>query len=280
MSDILDILSALSPVLGGAASANQKQNNTEDALKALEYHNTNQDQLARDKFAAVAPSQRMGTAARASVMNNFQPTSIAWGGKGSGAKGQLPTYSGGAVGGMANLDPRAKATADSALTEELASQLKGAGGGDSSLPTAPTIGAESLGAKALGAGATAASVAAALKNLLNGSGPSSGGDLKKLLDILRGHGGSTSGNTGQPTGDNIGPFDPGGADEGANNDYGPPTPGGSVSTDTSFNGVPGGFPNSPEDPLSADPNWWEQFAGGGGNGDSSGYGEPGPNWGG
>lgn len=46
----------------------------------------------------------------------------------------------------------------------------------------------------------------------------------------------------------------------------------SVTTDTTFNGIPGGYPNSPEDPLSADPNWWDQIngAGGAGNDGSTG----------
>ena len=50
--------------------------------------------------------------------------------------------------------------------------------------------------------------------------------------------------------DNYG-FDP--------NTHGEPSPTPSVSTDTTFNGVPGGYGGAPEDPLSADPEWWKQF---------------------
>jgi hypothetical protein len=41
------------------------------------------------------------------------------------------------------------------------------------------------------------------------------------------------------------------------NTHGEPDP--QVSTDTTFNGIPGGYGGAPEDPLSADPEWWKQF---------------------
>lgn len=181
-SDILDLLSALAPVLGNAAGANQKQGNFEDITKQAAWNNLETNQLARDKFAAAAPGQRLATANKASMTKNFTPTTISWGGKGSGARGELPQYSGGAAG--AARDPRSSAVADSVLEQELMAQMKGAAGGDSKMSAQPAIGQESLGAKLLGGAATGTSLLSALSKL-GGGGSGGGGDIGKLIDMLR-----------------------------------------------------------------------------------------------
>lgn len=187
-TDILDLLSALAPVLGKAAGANQTQNNFEDITKQAAWNNLEDNQLNRDKFAAAAPGQRLATTNKASMTKNFTPTTISWGGKGSGKRGELPQYSGGAAG--AARDPRSSAVADSVLEQELMAQMKGAAGGDAKMSPQPAIGQESLGAKLLGGAATGTSILSALQKLGGSGGSGGGGDIGKLIDMLKGHGGT------------------------------------------------------------------------------------------
>lgn len=135
--------------------------------------------------------------------------------------------------------------------------------------------------KLLGAGAAGAGLGALLSKLMGGSGAGSGGDIGKLIQALKNvmsgkpsglstpgspllggnqtpfTGWNDNGNTGQPTGD---------FPDGLNNG---PTP--NVTTSTTFNGVPGGYPDNPEDPNSIDPNAGGLF---------SDPPQPGPDWGG
>lgn len=190
-TNILDILAALSPVLGKAAGANQGQNNFEDITKQAAWNNLEQNSLARDKFAAAAPGQRLATGNMASMTKNFTPTKVSFAGKGAGRTGQpFTSFSGGAAG--AARDPRSSQIADSVLEQELMAQMKGAAGGDSKMTPQPAIAQESLGAKLLGAGATGTSLLGALSKLAGGSGSGGGGDLGKLLDLFKGHGGAES----------------------------------------------------------------------------------------
>lgn len=126
------------------------------------------------------------------------------------------------------------------------------------------------------------STAGGLGSLLGalGKGASGGGgDIKKLIDALRGNKAPTptNGNTGQRTGD-FGDWldNPDGS--------GPPPssgptgdPKGIVDTKSTF-GIPGGYPDNPEESMSADPEWWRQFLAGGGQGGDMP--DPGPGYGG
>ena len=126
--------------------------------------------------------------------------------------------------------------------------------------------------KLLAAGAGGAGLGAALAKM---SGPGSGGPLGPIAKALWGllhHGGKTSpwqgpvnneGFNRPPTDLNPNMF-PGFNDP--NNDPfsgRQPTP--NVDTNTTFNGVQGGYPNNPEDPSSIDPNWGGLTGGGGGD---------------
>lgn len=190
--NILDLLAALGPVAGGAAKANQTQNNFEDVTKQASWNNLETNRLARDKFAAAAPEQRLQTSNLANMTKNFTPTSIAWGGKGSGKRGELPVYSGGAS--HVGKDPRVQATADSVLGQELEAQLAGAGGADSKMSAQPAIGETSALDKILGGLGLGGSALDAIKKAAGDSGGSI--DLGKLIKMFQG--GEFTGPTDQP----------------------------------------------------------------------------------
>lgn len=147
--------------------------------------------------------------------------------------------------------------------------LPSSSGLDSILSNASLIGSLAKAAAGNGGGGNIADL---IKKLFPGGG---GSPLSSPGSPLPSGNPGMNGFTGWDDG-NTGGYDP-------NQDRGPADPTASVDTSTSFNGVPGGFPNSPEDPLSADPEWWRQFLenNGGGGGDTSGFGmEPSAEWGG
>lgn len=232
--NILDILAALGPVAGGAAGANQKQNNFEDVTRQAGWNNLETNRLARDKFAAVAPEQRLRTSNLANMTKNFTPTSIAWGGKGSGKRGEMPVYSGGAS--HVGKDPRVQATADSVLGQELESQLAGAKGADAKMSPQPAIGETSALDKLLGGLGLGGSALAALKA---GGSPSGGSfDLGKILDMFKHHGdGGFTGPIDQP--DWQGPTDDA-LWQGPTDDAGAETSGHASAGDTPLPGVDDG----------------------------------------
>lgn len=147
---------AIATALGGAAKGEQQQNNTETNQQLSQ----EQIQLNRDKYALDAPNTRLATAIKASIASNFQPQHTAWGGPGSGLKGQTPTITGGLSGSLANLDPRTKELANQIMLDELTGQRQGGptgGGQDRALPklnqttTADKVlGGASLGTSILG----------------------------------------------------------------------------------------------------------------------------------
>lgn len=227
--------------------------------------------------ALKGPLQSAKAAAQGDQMANIQP--FAWTG-GTSQVGNIPVPQ--STGGLtpANFGPATrKAGADLAtLSADRVSSP------DFNVPKPPVLPPlpESSGLDSiLGTAGSLGSLLGALGKNASGGG----GDIGKLIAaILNRNKGSASGNTGQRTGDNSGPFvDAYPADQGSQNDHEPPTPTGSVDTSTTFNGVPGGYPNNPEDPMSADPEWWRQFLDGnsGGNNGDTGFGmEPGSLWGG
>lgn len=117
----LPAIDGLESVLGGMAKSGQSQNNIE-ANRDIALERT---KLDRDKFALDAPGQRLSTATRASMTNNFTPTKIDWQGPGSGMKGILPRISGGGSAAMANLDPRVRQLSSTVMDDSLAAQRRG-----------------------------------------------------------------------------------------------------------------------------------------------------------
>lgn len=158
---ILDTIGKLAPILGGAAKSGQDANAQRDRNSVL----AEQLRLNRDKFALDAPGKRLGTSTRASILSNFTPTRVSWGGPGSGLRGEIPQYSGGAAGSLANLDPQTKALAQQIIKDAIASQLRGGetGGGEDRKATLPdNFGKSSTGDKILGGASTATSILGAL----------------------------------------------------------------------------------------------------------------------
>jgi hypothetical protein len=179
-----DTFRKLSAVLGSAAGANRNQNNIVDARNASNWANGEQLRLARDKFASAVPGQRLKDSTRASLESNYTPTTISWGGPGSGLRGEMPKISGGPSAALANLDPRTKALASTVMDDELAMQQKGGatgGGRDAYLTPAPPMGQESLYDKLIGGGSTAAGILSAL------GGNKGGGNIPidKLIGLFR-----------------------------------------------------------------------------------------------
>lgn len=135
-----DAISGVSDVLGGAAKSGVQQGNIQAQLQALLANaKTNQD-----KFALTAPGTRLGTSTDASIIGNYTPRKVDWGPggftPGAGARGVVPTVTGGVQGGMENLDPNTKKLASTITDQELQSQLAGGGpkGTDSQMAPAPT----------------------------------------------------------------------------------------------------------------------------------------------
>lgn len=258
MGDILSSAGSIADVLAkieaGRATGRQAQGDAQQrqALAEANIYRTQAD------VALKGPLQSAKAAAQGDQMANIQPFS--WTG-GTSMSGNLPIPQ--STGGLspANFGPATrKAGADLAtLSANRVSSpdfnipkppvlppLPESNGLDSILSTASGLGslAGALGKAASGGGGDLGKAAAAIKNLFS-------------------HGGSTNGNTGQLTGD----FPDNLNDPSTGGGYGPDAPTPSVSTDTQFNGVPGGYPNNPEDPMSADPEWWRQFMGDNGGGD-------------
>lgn len=141
----------VAPILGNMAKAGAEANaNRDRILPSME-----SAQLARDKFALEAPGTRMGQSLKASILKNVQPSHVDWGGPGSGLRGQVPTFTGGFTGALANLDPETRQLADTVLHKDLQDQLAG---GDDSTRWLDQFGKESLKDKIIGGASTGASI--------------------------------------------------------------------------------------------------------------------------
>lgn len=178
----------VSDVLTGAAKGALTSRQGDDYLKlALADRKLNQA-----KFAESAPGTRLSTALRSSIAGGgFKPTSVSWGGPGSGLRGELPTYSGGIRDALntASANPQVKELGNTITADELARQKTGGATGgnqDMSVGTAANVGQSSILEKVLGAGGLGSSLASALKN---GGGNGGSFDLDKLLSKLFGGGG-------------------------------------------------------------------------------------------
>jgi hypothetical protein len=199
----------MAAILGSAAKANQTQNNTVDSRNLQGWNDAGQTQLARDKFALSAPGARAQTSMRASLANNFTPTTIDWGGPGSGRQGQLPVIHSSINHGMENLDPYTRDLNSLVTKDMLAQQRKGGttgGGADAYLAPQPAMGQTSTADKLMGGGAAAAAIADALGL---GKGDKSTIDIQKYVDMFhhRGEYNNGSGDNGD-AGGTKGSFDP------------------------------------------------------------------------
>lgn len=161
------LVSSLSTILGGAAKAAQGQQNTETGQGIDLYRDQTGAELAAKKFALAAPSSRLKTDMTALLSKYDTPTTVNWGGPGSGLKGEIPTFSGGPAAAVraASSDPNYQALRDQVTQDELVSQMNGGASGgnqDATVATPPQIGQSSVGSKLLGAGAFGSSILAAL----------------------------------------------------------------------------------------------------------------------
>lgn len=181
---ILEGVGDASSILGGAAKNASAGNLTRDR-NAIDLWRSQQDaQLARDKFAEVAPGQRLSTSLRSSLLSNYQPTKTTWAGPGSGLNpGGGYSTTGGYSAGLANLDPRTKALADLLMTDELGAQQRGGvsgGGSDRALSAMPQLGQTSTADKILGGSAFGSSL---LQGILKGAA------ARRKPSILKGNSG-------------------------------------------------------------------------------------------
>lgn len=156
---------ALAPILQKAAMAGVQSNQTRDILNQRQYEDEESARLARDKFALAAPGERMSQSVKASILGNLKPTSINWGGPGSGLKGETPTYSGGFSEALQNMDPDTRALLSRIIQDNLKSQTTGGstgGGQDAYTKPSPEFGKTSTMDKIIGGGAFATSILGAL----------------------------------------------------------------------------------------------------------------------
>lgn len=157
-------------VLGGASKAGA-QNNLAQDRNTLDRENI---RLGRDKFATQAPGVRMGDSIRAALAKHATPSSVSWGGPGSGLKGQVPQFSGGIKSIYSGLqEPQTQDLMSKTLQDELMAQQQGGISGGNTDRNMPPINQSSTLDKVLGGGSLAASILAAImKN--RGGGDTSG----------------------------------------------------------------------------------------------------------
>lgn len=153
-------LTGAADVLGGAAKNAAENNAINDANSVNLYNSQERNQLNRDQFALNAPGTRMGQSAKASILSRVKPTTINWGGPGSGLKGQTPTTTGGFRDALGNMDPAVGQLAQEIMQQNLAKQKANQ---DGVTVTPPRIGRSSVGDKLLGAGAFGTSILGLLR---------------------------------------------------------------------------------------------------------------------
>lgn len=199
MADGFDF-KALADVLGGAASGGTNTQQKDDALKlALANLVT-----SRQKSAATLPGTRLANSVKSSLATTAAPSTVKWNGPGSGLKGELPEYSGGVSGGLANLDPGTKQLAQQNIHDELLQQMQGGASGGNTDAAVPDVGKSSTLDKLTGAGGLVAGLASALGQGGSGSGGSfSGSQFKDLLNKILHPGGSDGGFTDVIKGDGV-----------------------------------------------------------------------------
>lgn len=170
------IASAISPVLGGAATAAAKANATEQQL-----------QVSRDQLNQTAaldnnklPAQNLAAGVRASLANAGPTTFSGLPAPGFGKTGGAPAFSGGA---QAPLDPQVKALAQSVMSQELNNQLTGS----NKIPGATPNPGSSIGEDLLTAGSLGSSILGAAGKIAGGpSGPAAAPSILGQANDLSG----------------------------------------------------------------------------------------------
>jgi hypothetical protein len=208
-SDLLSMIlrssanGALPDVLGGAAKGAQSQKNIGDYLNLAKGN----EELNRNKFAVEAPGTRAGTALHSALGAALTPTHVSWGGPGSGLRGEMPVYSGGAHDALASLkgNPDIQGLLSTIQKDMLAQQQKGGatgGNADAAMPDyLKDIGQSSLLDKILGGSALGTSLLGALgKGGGNPSGGNPSGASMNLGDLFKSLFGGGSPPTGDPYG--------------------------------------------------------------------------------
>lgn len=169
--------SALAPVLGSASKDANNTNLINDKNKMDAWKSQEDASLNRDKFATTAPGTRLDTSYKASIMDRLKPSSIEWGGPGSGLKGQLPVFKGGLKEAMSDLSPETHSLSQQVMKDMLASQMEGGSTGgrkDSYMAPQPVMGKSSTGDKLLGGSALVTSILGALNKARVPGKPPSG----------------------------------------------------------------------------------------------------------
>ncbi len=113
--------SPLGSVLSGAAKSANDTNLANDRNQVSRSAVQNQANVN----AVTLPDKRLKSSILASVLSNYQPAGVKWGGPGSGLRGEVPTYTGGVTGGLQNLDPKTKALVQQVIQDQLLSELQG-----------------------------------------------------------------------------------------------------------------------------------------------------------
>jgi len=166
INTLANIAGTVAPILTSAAGSAQTQNNTQNQ------QGLSAQQIARQQqqFALDAPQQRLRTGLAAALGLNAGPASVSWGGPGSGAKGQVPTYSGGILDiGKALQDPSQRSLMQSVLANALSGQQNNT---DSATPFLSGVGQSSTGDNILGGAALTSSLLPSVLALLQKKGAS------------------------------------------------------------------------------------------------------------
>jgi len=161
-------IAKLGTILGQAAASQQASKALDDRAALSLFGEQASAENAAKRFALTAPGSRLKQSVGASLINNYQPQSLSWGGPGSGLRGEMPTYRGGVPGGMANLDPQTKSLSQQVMKDQLLAQMNGGASGgndDRAIPPVPKVGdanEDSTWEKLLGGAALGTSIYGAL----------------------------------------------------------------------------------------------------------------------
>lgn len=138
---ILAAVSALGPILG---KASQGRADAQATNEALGIQRANAD-INRRRYMLEAPGERSRSAARASMVQNFTPTTIKLGTPGFGERGETPAFEGG-FNNEGMYSPDARKVASNAVRDHLVAQMTGA----DKVPELPEVGRSSKLDKILG----------------------------------------------------------------------------------------------------------------------------------
>lgn len=145
LAAIPSIMGGLSSIFGGASKGAREDRILQDQ------GNLQRDQLNQNRFRINEglPGDRLSTSVRASRVRNAEPVQFQWGGPGSGARGELPQFTGGHANPNA-IDPRTRTQADDVLNQMIQAQMGRTEAPQISQPGRDSRGGSILGGLALG----------------------------------------------------------------------------------------------------------------------------------